>query len=48
MMVGKKSVHTREVVVIRKTLRTRMDLYVGIEHKSIIYILWAIFLDARD
>ena len=47
-MVGKKSVYMREAVVIRKTLRTRMDRYFDIEQKSIIHLLWAIFLDARD
>ena len=47
-MVGKKSVYTSEVVVIKKTLRTGMDLYVDIEQKSIIHLLWAIFLDSRD
>ena len=44
-VVGKKRVHLREVVVIRKSLRTRMDIYVDIEKKMIIYLLWAIFLD---
>ena len=47
-VVGKKSVYMSEVVVIRTTLRTRMDLYVDIEQKRIIHLLWAIFLVSRD
>ena len=35
-VVGKKIVHMREVFVIRKTLRTRMDLYVEIKQKRTI------------
>ena len=46
-MVGKKIVHLREVELIRKTLRTTMGIYLDIDHKSIIYLLWAIFLDAQ-
>jgi hypothetical protein len=47
-VVGSRSAHTKEVVAIRKKLRTRMDLYVNIGPKKILYLLWAIFLDARD
>ena len=47
-VVSKKSVHTREVVVIRKTLITRMDPYVDIEQKRIIYLVWEIFWGTRD
>ena len=46
-VVVKKSVHMREMVVIRKILRIRMDLYIDIEKKMIIYLLWEIFLGAR-
>jgi hypothetical protein len=47
-IVGSRSAHTREVVSIRRKLRTRMDLYANIGHRKILYLLWAIFLDARD
>ena len=47
-MVVKKIVHLKEMVVIRNTPRTRMNIYVDIDQKRIIYLLWVIFLDARD
>jgi hypothetical protein len=47
-VVGSRSAHTREVVAIRKKLWTRMDLYVDIGPRKILYRLWAIFLDARN
>jgi hypothetical protein len=47
-VVGSRSAHAREVVAIRKKLRTRMDLYVSIGPRNILYLLWAIFLDARE
>jgi hypothetical protein len=47
-VVGSRSAHTREVIAIRKKLRTRMDIYVDIGPQKILYLLWAIFLDARD
>ena len=39
-VVGSQSVRTREVLEIRKKLRKGMD-------QNILYLLWAIFLDAR-
>ena len=47
IVVGSRSAHTREVAASREKLRTRMDLYVNIDPKMIIYLLWEIFLDAR-
>jgi hypothetical protein len=47
-LVGAKSAHTREVVAMRRKLRAKIDLYVGIGPWEIIYLLWAIFLDARE
>jgi hypothetical protein len=47
-VVGTRSAHTREVVAIRKKLRTRLDIYVDIGPQKILYLLWAIFLDARE
>jgi hypothetical protein len=47
-VVGSRSAHAWEVVAIRKKLRTRMDLYVNIGPRNILYLLWAIFLDAWD
>jgi hypothetical protein len=38
----------KEVVAIRSTLRRRMDLFIGIGLKEIIYLVWAIFLDSRE
>ena len=35
-------------MVIRKTLITRMDPYVDIEQKRIIYLVWEIFWGTRD
>jgi hypothetical protein len=45
---SRSSAHTREVIAIQKKLRTWMDLYVDIGPRKILYLLWAIFLDARD
>jgi hypothetical protein len=36
------------VVSIRKKLGTRMDIYIGIDPQKILYLLWSIFLDARE
>jgi hypothetical protein len=47
-VVGLRSRHTTEVVSIRSTLRRRMDLFIGIGPKEIVYLVWAIFLDARE
>jgi hypothetical protein len=48
VIVGDRSAHTREVVSIRRKLRERVDLYIDIGPREIIYLLWAIFLDARE
>jgi hypothetical protein len=45
-MVGLRSKHTKEVVAIRSILRRRMDLFIGIGPKEILYLVWAIFLDS--
>ena len=46
-VVGKKRLHSREVVVIRKTLSTWVYLYIYIDQKRMIYLLWEISLDDR-
>jgi hypothetical protein len=40
--------HLQEVTAIRRTLRSRVDLFVDVKCREIIHILWAIFLDARE
>jgi hypothetical protein len=47
-VVGARSKHTKEVVAIRSTLRRRMDLFMCIGPKEIVFLLWAIFLDSRE
>jgi hypothetical protein len=47
-VVGSRSKHTKEVVAIRSALRRRMDLFIGIGPKEILYLVWAVFLDARE
>jgi hypothetical protein len=46
-VVGGRSAHLREVVAIRRKLQQKVDLYIDMGPKEIIYLLWAIFLDAR-
>jgi hypothetical protein len=48
VVIGTRSAHTREVVAIRRTLRAKVDLYIDIGPREVIYLLWAIFLDARE
>jgi hypothetical protein len=48
VLIGTRSAHTREVVAIRKKLRAKVDLYIDIGPRQILYLLWAIFLDARE
>jgi hypothetical protein len=48
VIVGNRSAHTREVVAIRRTLRSKVDLYIDVGPREIIYLLWAIFLDACE
>jgi hypothetical protein len=45
---GIKSKHLEEVTAIRRTLRSRVDLFVDVKARKIIFILWAILLDARE
>jgi hypothetical protein len=45
---GIKCKHLEEVTAIRRTLRNRVDLFVDVKAREIIFILWAIFLDARE
>jgi hypothetical protein len=47
-LVGSRSAHTREAIAMRRKLRAKIDLYVGIGAGEIIYSLWAIFLDTRE
>jgi hypothetical protein len=47
VVLGTQSAHTREVIAIRRKLRVKIDLYIDFEPHKIIYLLWAIFLDAR-
>jgi hypothetical protein len=46
--VGIKCKHLKEVTAIWCTLRNRVDLFVEIRIQEIIFILWAVFLDARE
>jgi hypothetical protein len=47
-IVGPRSAHTQEVVSIRRKLRTKVDLFIDAGPWEITYLLWAIFLDARN
>jgi hypothetical protein len=47
-VVRARSRHKKEVVAIQATLRRRMDLFIGIGPKEILYLVWAIFLDASE
>jgi hypothetical protein len=48
VIVGPRSANTREVVAIRRKLRTKVDLFINVGPREITYLLWAIFLDARN
>jgi hypothetical protein len=49
VVVGNRSACTCEVIATWRKLRERVDLYiVDVEPREIIYLLWAIFLDARE
>jgi hypothetical protein len=48
ILVGTRSAHTREVIAIRRKLREKIDLYIDVGPWEIIFLLWAIFLDARE
>jgi hypothetical protein len=45
---GIKCKHLKEATAIRCTLCSRVDLFVNIKTQEIVFILWAIFLDARE
>jgi hypothetical protein len=47
-VVGLRSAHLREVIAIRSKLRQKVDLYIDMGPKEILFLLWAIFLDARE
>jgi hypothetical protein len=47
-VAGLKCKHLEEVTAIRRTLRSRVDLFIDVKTREIIFILWAIFLDARE
>jgi hypothetical protein len=47
-VAGIKCKHLEEVTAMRQTLRNRVDLFVDVKSQEIIFILWAIFLDARE
>jgi hypothetical protein len=47
-IVGLRSGHLREVIAIRSKLRQKVDLYIDMGPKEILFLLWAIFLDARE
>jgi hypothetical protein len=48
VVIGTRSAHTREVVAIWQMLRAKVDLYIDVGPREIIYLFWAIFLDARE
>ena len=48
ILAGTRSAHTREVVAIRRELRGKVDLYIDMGPREIIFLLWAIFLDAQE
>jgi hypothetical protein len=48
VLIGTRSAHTREVIAIRRKLRAKVDLYIDIGPREILYLLWAIFLDSRE
>ena len=45
--VGPTCAHLIQVTTIRRTLRHRMDLFENMPAKSVVYLLWSVFLDAR-
>jgi hypothetical protein len=47
-IAGIRCKHLEEVTAIQRALRNRVDLFVDIKSREIIFILWAIFLDARE
>jgi hypothetical protein len=47
-IVGLRSTHLCEVIAIRRKLRQKVDLYIDMGPREILFLLWAIFLDARE
>jgi hypothetical protein len=47
-VAGIKCKHLEEVTAMWRTLRSRVDLFVDVKAREIIFILWAIFLDAKE
>ena len=48
VLVGTCSAHTREVIAIRRKLHKKVDLYIDVGSREIVFLLWAIYLDARE
>jgi hypothetical protein len=48
VIVGSQSAPTNEVVAIPRTLRVKVDLYIDVGPRKIIFLLWADFFDARE
>jgi hypothetical protein len=48
VIVGSQSTHTHEVVAIHRTMRAKVDLYIDVGPRGIIFLLWANFLDAHE
>ena len=47
-IVGLRRGHLREVIAICSKLRQKVDLYIDMGPKEILFLLWAIFLNARE
>jgi hypothetical protein len=47
-IVGLRSTHLCEIIAIRRKLRQKVDLYIDMGPREILFLLWAIFLDARE
>jgi hypothetical protein len=47
-VTGLKCKHLQEVTAIRRTLQSRVDLFIDVKTREIILILGATFLDARE
>jgi hypothetical protein len=48
VIIGPQSAHTRKVVAIWRKLRVMVNLFIDIGPREILFLLWAIFLDARE
>jgi hypothetical protein len=47
-VVGLCSAHLHEVIAIQSKLRQKVDVYINMGPKEIMFLLWAIFLDAQE